>query len=779
MSPVAVAIAVWVAVGADGFSVEEAGRAADRVDRRIAQMQVDLRRTEESVGVGLAHQPSTFERRLADADVQLLLEDYWRAAVLLLDAVESPANRNHPRYDEAVYKLALALRLSRNFGSAHRYYQQILYRVEGERLTDVVEGLLDIATKTSNFEGVEQYIARLREAGGLDRPDVDYLHGKTLYQLGRNEPQRLQAALQLFRRIPPNAEVAPRAAYFSGVTLVRMNNYPEAITEFRRTLELLADRPEEEQLRDLTFLSLGRLHQEVGQVGSSIEAYAEIPESSPHFSQMLFERSWTFVKMANQAEFEKDQRTFLEQALVSTELLMATAPEPRLFAQARLLQGNLQIRLGASETAYDTFESVIDRYGTSKRELAQFVRNQEDTQAFFDQIIEARLDGLDPARVGLPELAVDFVLEEESTQRLLSVERDIIETQADLEESREIIDVLTETLEGDGRYRMFRGLEASHDRAVGIYNRWLTTELDLLEFERAAVEPYIGSVASETDRIHEDVLAIAQKIRSLPTDLDGVREQRSDVEVAYQEANLQAYKLTYRVSAMRSELQAVRSWLNQNRSTLSPVETEVVEDRIERTKERVAQLEMRLEALLKEIRTTAVAASANLASSRSRSLAARFLEARDQELALLGRGRVTAPNEVLGLLSRYDQQRRTLATIRLELERLEARIRTRVEDRVTEVRQQLARESARVDEAGDRFREVRTTTQRVLGPVSERTLAAVQDRFDGLVLEADVGVIDVAWARKQAETEKVTELVQELQERTQALEAEFADVLEE
>ena len=48
------------------------------------------------------------------------------------------------------------------------------------------------------------------------------------------------------------------------------------------------------------------------------------------------------------------------------------------------------------------------------------------------------------------------------------------------------------------------------------------------------------------------------------------------------------------------------------------------------------------------------------------------------------------------------------------------------------------------------------------------------------VLSLDtLGIIDVAWARKQAETKKVNELIREQQERQNELENEFEDVLRE
>jgi hypothetical protein len=46
------------------------------------------------------------------------------------------------------------------------------------------------------------------------------------------------------------------------------------------------------------------------------------------------------------------------------------------------------------------------------------------------------------------------------------------------------------------------------------------------------------------------------------------------------------------------------------------------------------------------------------------------------------------------------------------------------------------------------------------------------------VLKADVGIIDVAWARKQQVTDRVAKVVREQQDRTRELETEFQDVIQ-
>lgn len=114
-----------------------------------------------------------------------------------------------------------------------------------------------------------------------------------------------------------------------------------------------------------------------------------------------------------------------------------------------------------------------------------------------------------------------------------------------------------------------------------------------------------------------------------------------------------------------------------------------------------------------------------------------------------------------------------------QLAQLESALEQQVEKKVGDVRAQLAIEVERVNKYSGEFGDLQASTSAVLGPVATRTLAQVEKQFKDFVLQADVGIIDVAWARKQAETKKVNDLIKEQQDRTLELENEFSDVLEE
>ena len=104
----------------------------------------------------------------------------------------------------------------------------------------------------------------------------------------------------------------------------------------------------------------GRLHLELGDISKALDSYQDVARNSPEFSTMLFEVAWAHVKAAGVAGNEEAKQKSLKLALRTAELLMASAPDSRLFPESRILEGNLQIRLGAEEEAYDTFARAAE-----------------------------------------------------------------------------------------------------------------------------------------------------------------------------------------------------------------------------------------------------------------------------------------------------------------------------------------------------------------------------------------------------------------------------------
>jgi tetratricopeptide (TPR) repeat protein len=759
---------------------EAAQQVANDVDSELAKMKRDL----EAVGQGYnastpAAEIGRVERRLREGEIHYLLNDYLRAAIVLLDVVEDESAKSHPRYDECVYLLADSLRKSKNYSGARRYFEEILPRATGDRLKDVVLALLDIASATDHYEDVERYASRLSSAGGLARPDVDYIYGKMLFKSAGTDTQKIQRAYEVFRSIGVGNAVSGQAAYYAGVALVKLGRYEDAIRQFGEALSRVPKGPDGQQLKELTNLSLGRLYQELGDESKSADAYQEIPQSSPYFGDTLYEVAWTHVKAANTATDPEQKRLAFVRALRATELLMATSPDSRLYPQARILEGNLQIRLGASESAYDTFQTLIDRYGVAKAKLDDILQQSPDPKQFFDQLIVQDLGNVAGTQI-LPPVAINWAKDEADMSKAVAMHQDLEQSKKFMDESKELVATLSQALDGEGRFGMVPGLRTARTKALSIENRLVNMNRRLLNLERRMIASKLSPAEKgEIDTIHARVMALEAEIQALPQTEEAVESEGVKIQNQYKEAGIRAYRQAYRVSTMRAQIAAVEHWINENRDKIAPESLKLFVDRVAGVSGEIRELESALGQLQSEIRTGGEISGKDAGRIRARKLRSDYGGLVAQEISLLKSKRDRIPNDMQGLTSRIDGQRTTMQQIDSDLQVLDSKVEQQIQRPVMEAKALLAAEAEKLSRYEGEYGDLRTKTGDVLGPVATRTLHAVDKQFGQFVLEADVGIIDVAWARKQAETKKVNDLIKEQQDRTLELENEFSDVLEE
>ncbi|NJK88038.1 MAG: hypothetical protein HC923_00675 [Myxococcales bacterium] len=421
----------------------------------------------------------------------------------------------------------------------------------------------------------------------------------------------------------------------------------------------------------------------------------------------------------------------------------------------------------------------MDRYGAARDELRAFVARRSDIRAFFEQLVASELEaGAPPAT--LPEVAVEYALEDQSLERVVDLERTLAISLSDLEDSRTMVSVLRDALQGEQRYRMFPGLRGPRDRMIGARARALGTDLLLLETEEALSSQRLSGTSAQTlDQLQSKLRRIADEIRALPASEAQVVEHRQDVASIYEDADHRAYQLTYKISGMRAQLVAIESWLARNEPNLSSAEKDVVRERVERSRGEIESLERKLDRVLDDLRISRQTAEAEAAVGGLDALQREFDAARDEALSILREARTSLSTEALGVVTRFDQQRQQLSALRQDLAGLEGRIKARIAGRVASLQEEVAREAAVLERLEGEYAAVRGESRDVIEPLTEATLGSVDRQLGTLLREADVGLIDVAWARKQSETRKVDGMIKELQQQTLELEEEFADVLGE
>ncbi|MEL6186124.1 MAG: hypothetical protein AAFU79_15980, partial [Myxococcota bacterium] len=205
---VALACAVAVPAHAQGLDAGEVRKRLDAVDSDLVAMRADLDEVAEGYRSPVKREGGRLQRRLREAEIQAILGDHYRAAIVLLDVAERPELRVEPEYPQAIFLLAESLRQADFPRVARSYYLELAPSASGTRLAEVVLGLLETSSDTGDFSGTEVHVQRLKQSGVTASSAVDFAYGKALFRGADRDVMRLTRALELFRAVPANVSVA-------------------------------------------------------------------------------------------------------------------------------------------------------------------------------------------------------------------------------------------------------------------------------------------------------------------------------------------------------------------------------------------------------------------------------------------------------------------------------------------------------------------------------------------------------------------------------------------
>jgi hypothetical protein len=144
----------------------------------------------------------------------------------------------------------------------------------------------------------------------------------------------------------------------------------------------------------------------------------------------------------------------------------------------------------------------------------------------------------------------------------------------------------------------------------------------------------------------------------------------------------------------------------------------------------------------------------------------------ERERELMAAAGVRRPAEVDRLYSRAAEVEQTL-------DQHDARVERVLDERVSSMQKVLEEESVKLVGYREQLGALETETEEVVAGVTYANFDDVRGRFYDLVLRADVGRIDVTWARREEHRMRVDMLTRERSRELQALDDEFREIRDE
>ena len=704
--------------------------------------------------------------KIADAQLRYRISDWDSASILLAQVVDEPRYAASAGLRDAKYMLADSLFHLRNFDLAKRHFRDLVATKDANYALKSARRLLEMAYIDGNYADLDAMFSEFASSDvGNFGPDIAYMRGKAQYGQGRYE-----AALASFAGVRGGGIVEFRAGYFAGVTLARLGQLEESRQAFEAIILQLAKKKgeAERELLNLSRLGRARIYYEQKQFGVAIEAYGEVDPNSPQYKASLYEQAWCF---------EREGRS--RDAVLALQRLQIYAnndPELRYYLpEAGLLIGDFQLRENRYQEATASFARVIRSQRPDVAGVDQILASQSDPAAFLKLLVN-QVDG----HFELPAFAQPFFVQDRQLKHALEISNDLAQASVNVAESEIALAELDTGINSRSRVNIFPELRDGWARGIELEMDSLQLLVGSINAERTALAGKLPpEAAAELDKLRADRAELETSYRAQPRSFAEMT-QRQEVSVKQIRAlSVDLFAVKQDLEASIREAKELSEIIvdNQRLGRISPGLAQRQRDALD---EAAGDLNRRLDTVAtiqREIASRSVEVGvADDVSASERGLRLRFRDSLRREAEILARHRQLAPSGS-ATFGQADAVRANVDSTQTALDAYFTDIERAVDTKIVDLRLVLSEEQARMIAIRTTLETLRSEGARLTGSVAQASFGRVRDRLNGIMMRANIGVLDVAWQQKEELTKEIGELVRRRQDALSVIDADFEEIL--
>jgi tetratricopeptide (TPR) repeat protein len=770
--------AAWLLVAVPAFAVD-AATARGRADMAIRAVEADASKGPDPSRFRLP--PPTPAQRVAAGDMLLRTKDYDRAVETLSKVLELHRRGEVPEsaFADGTFLIGEAYFRSNQYLSARRHYREALERAGqpafGAYVGRSLSRLVDIALRTGDLDSLDFVFARLNTLpAGDPTGSIAYARAKALY--ARRD---FTAAKNATTAVPAGSEYALQGQYLLGVILTKeatlapattdatgatsTRHFAAAIEQFRRVVRMPATTPGQRHVVDLAWMAIGRLSYESEAYLEAAEAYSHVDRQSPEFGTMLHELAWVYVRLG---DYQRAQRAL--------EVLSIADPNNIDIADGSLLRADLLLRSGEFDKALTLYRSVRGRFDPIREQVDRFIATTTDPASYYDRLTADPDIHTDDK---LPPLALAWAREQAESENVFIVIDDVNRSRDLVKQSRKLAAKLNGVLAVPTRAKAFPEIRAALEQTLSLLNKLARARVLLAQ----GMDDVASDAGGELSTVREERRTLMKRLGWLPVtaaefaqrDESGAR-QWNQVSQSLQRLTVEADKLRAMINALKRVLREGTSFgANADAATRERFRLE-----IEANEQDLVGYERRIEQYRDAIETGR--AQSGFGDQRyvdDDQVRRRFREVFAREVALAAAGQdggdaAEYARSIQTILARADAIEIRLDGTRADLEK-SALAKAEV------LKRQINEEVASIETRAASLDQVDQEARLVVGQVAMKAFAAVRDRLKGIVLRADIGIVQEAWEEREEQRLRVRNLQREKAREEQMLNDELREVLED
>lgn len=741
-------------VTALSFTAPARGNDLKIMGASLDALVAELQRVEDAYRGNLQlEKTADFDERLAQAAVFFELK-MWEETATTLYGVVLPEQRAYPGYAEALYQLAESLFQLGNYGAAGGYFGELVRRPESLRRRAAMERLVAIADVTADYAALDRhYQSYLQQAGGNAPSDILYLRGKSLFLLGR-----LEESAASLGAISVGDNYYLRAQYLLATGLVRDNDLEAALAGFDAVASMNPVAPEDKAVIELAHIARGRILYELDRLSEAIDAYQYVSWDSEQLVTMLYEVTWTYVRRGHLlltdnslSEEERSSRLRQEYDLALRQLEDLTALEgsdTASGADITLLLGSLRLQQGSFDEAQQVFQRVLGQYQGADQRLDELLAQPALRERIVQDLL-AMEDGALSVESELPAIAARRAATNVEVAKSVRVFRELQSSRDELAAVQKLLETVDQLLEAENRSELFPELYDGLSRGLSIMTNALLIRSELADARHASMPEREGGEYDDLEELRAQRVALARKLAVLPTSAESFGQRTSAFEAGFDQLARALHEVRLQLQSMRQQLVAI----DEIYSTGNERRDVVTERRIKDFLIVVEGFEASSAAIVSELevarKSTTLSGDRDATEGDLRKL---LRAALDQEGRLLTR---LEPKEAAANSKELDLRARQIDT---RSEEFLNSLRAVVDTHVARLQRQVDEERASVRGYTHAIDTVERSAVAVRDALTRTTLEHMRSELHEIVVRADVGLVDTAFARKQVETETIGRL---------------------
>jgi TolA-binding protein len=710
------------------------------------------------------------EARFSDGEIKYLLGDYENAAVLFYDLVANTDFQKSKRYPDGLFYLADALYQQKNYLGA-RLYLKLLLNLRAGHYREALARYLEIAGRLNEFQGIDEHINQARGLSGGELPaELNYVYAKWLFRREDMSPdERVQRAVAIFNNIAsvPNGAYNLQAAYFVGVGYVKLKKFDEAVLQFKKIAQATARDERERAVKELATLSMGRVLFEMGRFDEAIEQYQEIPRESDSFPDSLYEMAWSFIR-----------KNDYQRAKNATDILLLVAENSVLAPEAQILQGTLLLKLKKYDEATETFNGVINTYAPVRDEIDALLTVNKDPAKYFDDLIARNEKTLDVTQL-LPPAALKWATTQREVSEAVGIINALEAGKNGVAESQNIANRILKGLDERG-LEVFPVLQEGLTRADAVDSALTRAEESLTAIEGELLSKYLTSgSAQELQRLRDEAAGLQARIKTLPTTEAEVQARKDRIRAKIDDLDRKAFQGQVEIQSYYAQLAAIQKFVDDTRQQRknTPEEEKEFLEKVNLERRGLEAVEKDLAKVRADLQDEKNNAEAAIGGEET--LRREYEDALRKQREILMQVRNQIPNDATNVLLQSDVVRADASSLRDRVGAAKSVLRDRVAARSKRLREMVQAEQTLLNGYQGEVATTSSQAKGLVGRIAFDSFKRVRQSFYDLVLKADVGVVDVAFTRKQDKTLEIQKLATQKDRELKQLDEEFKEVLKD